>query len=123
MRPIFGTFLFTVVFLAAAAIQISAVAQETAVVEAAETADMQSLFNGTDLDGWEGDERLWQVTDGVIRGETTADKTCNGNTFLIWKDEVADFELRLSFRVSSVNNSGITQRLCLAWLPTRDSQL
>ena len=115
MRLFIGTLLFTLVFLYSAASQVSAIAQEVAVVEVGveappETDELQSLFNGADLDGWDGDERLWQVTDGVIRGETTAEKKSNGNTFLIWKDEVTDFELRLSFRVSSINNSGIQYR-------------
>lgn len=118
MRRLIGTFFFTLVFLCAATSQFSAIAQDTAVVDVADTgqieappeSEMESLFNGVDLDGWEGDERLWQVTDGIIRGETTAEKKCNGNTFLIWKDEVSDFDLRLSFRVSSVNNSGIQYR-------------
>ncbi len=119
MRSIVTTLSFTVVFFCGAVSHFSAIAQDAAVVAAANSAgitappgtdDMQSLFNGTDLAGWEGDERLWSVTDGVIRGETTVDKPSKGNTFLIWKDEVADFELRLSFRVSSVNNSGIQYR-------------
>ena len=119
MRPIIGTLSFTLVFLCATSSHLSAFAQDVAVVEVAdkdgtmappETDDMQSLFNGEDLDGWEGDQRLWEISDGVIRGETTQDKKCHGNTFLIWKDEVTDFELRLSFRVSSVNNSGIQYR-------------
>ena len=111
MRPIFGTLLFTFAFLSVTASNISATAQDAAVMEApAETDDMQSLFDGTDLEGWDGDERLWEVSDGVIRGETTAEKASKGNTFLIWKDEVTDFELRLSFRVSSINNSGIQYR-------------
>ena len=33
----------------------------------------QSLFNGRDLEGWDGDKRLWSVRDGVIHGETTAE--------------------------------------------------
>ncbi len=119
MRRIIGTCFFTLAFIYTATCHFSAFAQDAAVIEAAETNqseappeadDMQTLFNGSDLDGWKGDERLWKVTDGMIRGETTAEKKCNGNTFLIWKDEVADFELRLSFRVSSVNNSGIQYR-------------
>ena len=111
MRLVIGTLFFTLVFLCAAACTVSAIAQDAALVEAPpETDELQSLFNGADLDGWEGDERLWQVTHGVIRGETTAEKKSNGNTFLIWKDEVTDFELRLSFRVSSINNSGIQYR-------------
>jgi hypothetical protein len=76
-----------------------------------ESEDMRSLFNGKDLTGWDGDPRLWSVADGVIRGETTAENPANGNTFLIWKDGVTkDFELRLSFRCSATNNSGIQYR-------------
>lgn len=74
-------------------------------------ADMQSIFNGKDLTGWDGDPQLWAVKDGVIRGETTPDKKANGNTFLIWEDgTLKDFDLRLSFRVSDENNSGIQYR-------------
>ncbi|MEM1069169.1 MAG: DUF1080 domain-containing protein [Planctomycetota bacterium] len=76
-----------------------------------ESDDMKVIFNGKDLDGWDGDPRLWSVTDGVIRGETTPDKKTNGNTFLIWKDgTLKDFELRLSFRCTAQNNSGIQYR-------------
>ena len=72
---------------------------------------MKRIFNGEDLTGWDGDSRLWSVTDGVIRGETSEEKKANGNTFLIWKGgRTKDFDLRLSFRVSSVNNSGIQYR-------------
>lgn len=71
---------------------------------------MTVLFNGTDLEGWDGDPRLWKVVDGVIHGETTKAVSTKGNTFLIWKDEVADFELRLSFRCTATNNSGIQYR-------------
>ena len=77
----------------------------------AEPAEMTCIFNGKDLTGWDGDPNLWSVKDGVIHGETTAEKPANGNTFLIWKDGVTkDFELRLSFRCSATNNSGIQYR-------------
>lgn len=73
--------------------------------------DMTPIFNGKDLSGWDGDPRLWSVRDGVIHGETTDDVKSNGNTFLIWKGgNTADFELRLSFRCSTTNNSGIQYR-------------
>jgi len=76
-----------------------------------EPPDMTSLFNGKDLTGWDGDPRLWSVRNGAIRGETTAENPANGNTFLIWKDGVTrDFELRLSFRCTAANNSGIQYR-------------
>jgi len=71
----------------------------------------KSIFNGTDLSGWDGDSRLWSVKDGVIRGETTPEKKANRNTFLIWQGgNIADFELKLSFRCNATNNSGIQYR-------------
>lgn len=69
----------------------------------------QSLFDGKTLDGWEGKD-FWSVKDGVITGQTTAEKPTKGNTFLIWRDgKVKDFELRLKFRIVG-GNSGIQYR-------------
>lgn len=77
----------------------------------AESDDMKVLFNGRDLTGWDGDSRLWSVKDGVIHGQTTEENKASGNTFLICGEGVLkDFELRLSFRVSTANNSGIQYR-------------
>lgn len=71
----------------------------------------KTIFNGKDLSGWDGDERLWSVKDGAIRGRTTAETKANGNTFLVWQGgETKDFELRLSFRCNAANNSGIQYR-------------
>jgi len=75
-----------------------------------ESGDMTVLFDGKSLEGWDGDPRLWSVRDGVIHGETTPDKVTKGNTFLIWKNPMKDFELRLSFRCNATNNSGIQYR-------------
>jgi hypothetical protein len=89
----------------------SAAAAEPAAVEAPTAADWRPLFNGKDLAGWDGDEKLWSVRDGVIHGETTSEQKAKGNTFLIAKDlKLKDFELVLSFRCSSSNNSGIQYR-------------
>ncbi|MFN3193016.1 MAG: DUF1080 domain-containing protein [Aureliella sp.] len=77
----------------------------------ADEAGFKSIFDGKSFDGWDGDMELWSIKDGVIRGETTEAKKANGNTFLIWQDgEVKDFDLRLSFRCTNVNNSGIQYR-------------
>lgn len=77
----------------------------------AESGQVQQLFNGQDLSGWDGDPRLWSVKDGVIHGETTAEQPAEGNTFLIWQGgKLKDFELRLSFRCNATNNSGIQYR-------------
>jgi hypothetical protein len=76
-----------------------------------EPAEMQVLFNGENLDGWDGDPRLWSVKEGVIHGETTKENPAKGNTFLIWKGgQLKDFDLRLSFRCNATNNSGIQYR-------------
>ncbi len=77
----------------------------------AEPAGMKSIFNGENLEHWDGDGRLWKVQDGVIRGETTTEAVADGNTFLIWTGgELGDFDLRLSFRLSNTNNSGVQYR-------------
>ena len=68
-----------------------------------------SLFNGRDLAGWKGDSRIWSVRDGAITGQTAADVRVSENAFLIWKDEVEDFELRLKFKLEG-GNSGIYYR-------------
>ncbi len=76
----------------------------------------ESLFNGTDLAGWDGNPKLWSVKDGAITGQTTADNPAKGNTFLIWTNgTVGDFELRCSFRLvpgdsQGFANSGIQYR-------------
>jgi hypothetical protein len=70
-----------------------------------------SLFDGKTLDGWEGNTKLWSVENGAIVGEIDGkEKSTKGNTFLIWKGgDVADFELRLQFKIVG-NNSGIQYR-------------
>jgi hypothetical protein len=77
----------------------------------ADEAGFVSIFNGKDISGWKGAEGFWSVVDGLITGETTKEHPAQGNTFLIWRDggDVDDFELRLSYRISS-GNSGIQYR-------------
>jgi hypothetical protein len=76
-----------------------------------EPAGLRSLFNGRDLSGWDGDPKLWSVKEGVIHGETSEANPASGNTFLIWKEgQTKDFDLRLSFRCTNTNNSGIQYR-------------
>lgn len=68
-----------------------------------------SLFDGRTLGGWEGDRRLWSVRDGAITAETAREVRLKENNFLIWKEELEDFELRLKFRIRN-GNSGIYYR-------------
>lgn len=70
----------------------------------------ESIFNGRDLTGWDGDPRLWSVVDGFIRGQTTPDKPARGNTFCVWRDgKLKNFILKIKFRIHS-GNSGIQYR-------------
>ncbi len=75
-----------------------------------------SLFNGTDLTGWEGEPTLWSVQDGAITGKTSKEHPAKSNTFLIWKGgTVGDFELRCSFKLvpgsaDGFANSGVQYR-------------
>lgn len=79
-------------------------------------AGFQPIFNGRDLSGWEGNPDFWSVRDGAITGQTTAEKTTKGNTFLVWNNgRPANFELRARFRLTAQNdknqaNSGIQYR-------------
>jgi len=76
-----------------------------------EPAGMIALFNSRDLQGWDGNPKLWSVRNGLLRGETTPEIKTKGNTFIIWQGgEPADFDLRLSFRVGPANNSGVQFR-------------
>ncbi|MDB6072050.1 MAG: hypothetical protein JWL81_3221 [Verrucomicrobiales bacterium] len=68
------------------------------------------LFNGKNLDGWDGDSRFWKVEDGCITGQTTAEVPTEANTFLIWNQgEVDDFEFTAEYKIEG-GNSGIQVR-------------
>ena len=76
-------------------------------VVAAPPAGSISLFNGKDLTGWDGDPTRWSVRDGVITGQTTADRPLEHNTFLIWRGgTLEDFQLKLKFRIEGEDGSG-----------------
>ena len=92
----------TVLLLALLPLQISHTAPEGK--------GFRALFNGKDLDGWDGNPDLWSVEDGVIVGQTTDPKQLAYNQFLIWRGgSVKNFELRMTVRVKG-NNSGIQYR-------------
>jgi type 1 glutamine amidotransferase len=75
-----------------------------------ETGDYQSLFNGRDLTGWEGNPGLWSVKDGAITGVTRTDPKLTHNTFIVYtKEEFGDFDLRFSYRIVN-GNSGVQYR-------------
>ena len=68
------------------------------------------IFDGT-MKGWEGDPVYWKASDGMLTGEVRPDTLLKQNSFVIWRGgEVADFELKLEYRVSADGNSGINYR-------------
>lgn len=72
-----------------------------------DTGGFVSIFNGRNLDRWQGDKSIWSVRDGAIIGETTEDTKLKVNNFLIWTGgQPGDFELRLKYRLNG-GNSGI----------------
>lgn len=68
----------------------------------------QPLFNGRNLDGWDGDPRLWSVRDGMIVGSTEQVKI-DKNQFLITKNSYRNFVLRAQVKLRN-HNSGIQFR-------------
>ncbi len=69
------------------------------------------IFNGKNLDGWQGDTTYWHVYNNTIVGEVTFETILKRNTFLIWrKGAPANFELTLMYRISSKGNSGVNYR-------------
>ena len=69
-----------------------------------------SMFDGKTLKGWSvipaKSGKAWTVEDGMIVGE--GDK---GRSYLVYdKREIADFELKLSYRFPGEGNSGISIR-------------
>ncbi|MDA0207351.1 MAG: DUF1080 domain-containing protein [Acidobacteria bacterium] len=69
------------------------------------------IFDGRSLEGWEGDPTYWSVADGKLVGTVTPETLLDRNTFIMWRGgEVADFDLRLEYRISNSGNSGINYR-------------
>ena len=66
------------------------------------------LFNGKNLDGWEGDKKLWLVEDGELVGRSPGIKH---NDFLCTTKMYGDFILRFDVRLRpNTANSGVQFR-------------
>ena len=71
-------------------------------------AGFESLFNGRDLAGWDGDPGLWSVAEGAIVGSTDS-RPLVKNSFLISRSSFSDFILRFEVRLRN-GNSGMQFR-------------
>ena len=70
-----------------------------------------SIFNGKDLEGWEGDTTYWRVENGNLQGQITPETLLKRNSFIVWQGgSPADFELKTEFRITETGNSGINYR-------------
>jgi hypothetical protein len=69
------------------------------------------IFDGSTLNGWDGDKSYWRVENGAITVESTCEKP-TGTIYLIWQGgEPADFEMKLEMKgTGAAVNSGIQYR-------------
>lgn len=75
-----------------------------------EDAEFKQILSRETFDNWEGDSDYWRFEDGKLIGEVPEDNLLDENTFLVWKEEVKDFELKVEYHVSPEGNSGINYR-------------
>jgi hypothetical protein len=70
-----------------------------------------SMFDGSTLNGWDGDKSFWHVEDGAITVESTCEKP-TGTIYLVWQGgQPADFEMKLEMRGEGAQvNSGVQYR-------------
>lgn len=71
------------------------------------TSETIHLFNGKNLEGWEGYEDLWSVQDGVIVAKNV--KPLKFSTYLLTKKKFTDFRLLFAAKlVTSEMHSGVS---------------
>ncbi len=67
------------------------------------------LFNGRNLNQWDGDSQYWSVQDGALTG--VADGTLKMNRFITWTQAtLVNFDLRVKVKITAGGNSGIQYR-------------
>lgn len=73
-----------------------------------------SIFNGKNLEGWQGDPTYWRVENGILTGEVTPETILKRNSFIIYKKEQPEnFELKLEYKITNSGNSGVNYRSAL----------
>ena len=101
---------FDITYLVISSIFISFVSCKTS-EQLKDNHEFYSIFNGQNLDGWEGDSKYWSVEEGILVGEVTPETILKNNSFIIYKKEQPEnFEIKLEYRISDLGNSGINYR-------------
>jgi len=91
-------------------ILFSLIPASSPILAAADNDGFVEMFNGRNLEGWEGKPGWWRVEDGAITSESTPEKPCPTAHYLMWRGGLpADFDLRLEFKLVG-GNSGIQFR-------------
>lgn len=97
-----------------ASLTISALGQDTSTTP--KSKEKIILFNGKNLDGWEGDTKIWRVHRGAIVGGNKKEQIPQ-NEFLSTTSSYGNFELEVKFKVKGYKgfiNAGVqfhSQRL------------
>ena len=68
------------------------------------------IFNGQNLEHWDGNPDIWHVENGAIVAISTKEKPA-GNTFIVYHGtEAKDFDLKLEIKVEYGGGSGVQYR-------------
>jgi hypothetical protein len=80
-------------------------------IDFSDHAGWTQMFDGSTLNGWDGDSNYWKVENGAIIAESTCEKP-TGTIYLVWKGgEAADFEMKLEMKGEGAQiNSGVQYR-------------
>ena len=63
------------------------------------------IYNGKNLEGWQGESRIWSVENNCITGQTTDKESVDKNNYLIWEGgNLQDFELKAKFKLNGGNS-------------------
>jgi hypothetical protein len=68
------------------------------------------IFDGKTFTGWDADPSIWRVEDGLMIGETLADKP-KGNNYIVYRGaKTRDFDLKLQMKIEKGGGGGIQYR-------------
>ena len=57
------------------------------------------IFDGKSFKGWDADTNIWRIENGIMVGETLADKPI-GNNYIVYRGEKPrDFDLKLQMKI------------------------
>jgi hypothetical protein len=70
-----------------------------------------TIFNGKDLTDWEYNPGIWSVENGCLTGQSPEGKPYDKQDYIYWKEEIADFVLKVKYRLTGKgSNSGVQIR-------------